>query len=362
MKQVLLLGKNGMLGQAIVGAIHESPVRNRAGAIHELSLRHLESIRVTLHSWGHQDLDITDRLEVIKKISQLKPSIVINATGFTDVDGAESQKDLAFAVNVAGPGYLAEVCNQINASLIHFSTDYVFDGSQERGYEENDQSHLGPVNVYGESKLEGEKNVKYQISNVNSIPNSKSQMSKYFIVRTSWLYGQGGKNFVDTILKRARDGQTEFKIVDDQFGLPTYAFDLAQAVWEMVNQHEQLDSGIYHVTNSKFQILNFKSLPAKAYALRRGQAGISNDKCQMTNATEETAGITWYDFACEIFKQAKELGILSKLPIITPCATAEFPRLAKRPKYGALISTKLPALRSWQSALTDYLKTKLSNV
>ena len=327
MQKILLLGKNGMLGQAIVEKFKVQS-SHPAGD-------YPKGEKFKIIALGRQDLDITKKSQVIKKISEIKPDLVINATGYTDVDGAESERQKAFAVNGDAVGYIAQACSQIGASFIHFSTDYVFDGSRAHGYEEDDLEHLGPLNVYGESKLIGEENVKIQISNVKSNPNFKCQ--KFFIIRTSWLYGAGGTNFVDAMLKRAIDGQTQFKVVNDQFGLPTYTRDLAERVLWMVERIDQLDSGIYHVTNSKFKIQNSKC----------------NSKCK--NYKEDSSGITWHQFAQEIFKQAKELGILSRLPNVKPCTSDEFPRPARRPKYGALINAKSPEMREWKIALKEFL-------
>jgi len=260
--------------------------------------------RPELLAWDRKDLDITQQDQVLKKIRELKPDIVINATGYTDVDGAETNRELAFAVNADGVKYVAQACSQVGASLIYFSTDYVFNGTKRRGYCEDEVEHLKPINVYGKSKLEGEQQIKCQ---------------KYFIIRTSWLYGAEGKNFVDTIIQRAIEGQKEFKVVDDQFGKSTYTVDLADRVVWMIQRIEKLDAGVYHCTN------------------------------------RSKAGITWFEFACEIFKQAKNLGILSKIPKLIPCKTDEFPRPAQRPKYSALINTKLPEMRDWRQALGDYL-------
>ena len=330
MQKILLLGKNGMLGQAIVEKFKVQS-SHPAGD-------YPKGEKFKIIALGRQDLDITKKSQVIKKISEIKPDLVINATGYTDVDGAESERQKAFAVNGDAVGYIAQACSQIGASFIHFSTDYVFDGSRAHGYEEDDLEHLGPLNVYGESKLIGEENVKIQISNVKSNPNLKCQ--KFFIIRTSWLYGAGGKNFVDAMLKRAIDGQTQFKVVNDQFGLPTYTRDLAERVLWMVDEIEQLESGIYHITNSKLKIQKSKlQLKIKNYNHRE----------------QEPDGISWFVFAQEIFKIAKELGILSKLPNVKPCTSDEFPRPARRPKYGALINTKLPDMREWKIALTEFL-------
>src|SRR3989338_11145463 len=190
---------------------------------------------------GRGELDITNKKSVHEKIQKLKPAIVINATGYTNVDGAETEREKAFAVNAEAVGDLAEVCAEIGAIFFHFGTDYIFDGTQTQGYREDDTKYIAPFNTYGESKLEGEKRIKIQMSKSKYQIKSKIQNPKYFIIRTSWLYGAGGKNFVDTLLTRAKDGQKEFKVVNDQFGKPTYTGDLAERVLWMLERLEKLE-------------------------------------------------------------------------------------------------------------------------
>ncbi len=189
----------------------------------DLCLKFPESVRLT-----HRDLDITDRDQVIASIKKIGPDVVINAAAYTNVDGCEDKQDLAFAVNGHGPGYIAEGCSQVGAKLVHFSTDYVFDGSKEE-YTEADQTN--PINVYGRSKLLGERRI-------------MDNMEDYRIVRISWLFGSHGKNFVDTMLRLSAEMDT-VKVVSDQFGKPTYTRDLARKISDII----ELDPGIYHITN-----------------------------------------------------------------------------------------------------------------
>jgi dTDP-4-dehydrorhamnose reductase len=189
-QQILLLGKNGMFGQAIYDLVSLS---NQVMVTKKTLTWSDKLTRSNLIAWDRKELDITQQDQVIKKISELKPDIIINATGYTDVDGAEKESKLAFAVNADGVKYIAQVCSQINAILIHFSTDYIFDGSQPNGYVENDVNHIGPVNVYGKSKLAGEEKIKSQISNLKNarLPSPKgeayggqaNQKSKIDVVR-----------------------------------------------------------------------------------------------------------------------------------------------------------------------------------
>jgi dTDP-4-dehydrorhamnose reductase len=233
------------------------------------------------------DLDITDREEVIESIAKIRPGIVINAAAYTDVDGCEDNQELAFLVNGRAPGFIAEACYKIGAGLVHYSTDYIFDGNKME-YIEADSPN--PINVYGSSKLMGEKNI-------------MQMMDNYRIIRTSWLFGAHGKNFVDTMLKLSRQ-MDSVKVVDDQFGKPTYAIDLARKTTEIID-HEP---GIYHITNE----------------------GVCS----------------WYEFASAIIRN------------IVPCKSKEFPRKAQRPRYSVLMNTKTSPMRHWREALADYLKSK----
>ncbi|MCK4270199.1 MAG: dTDP-4-dehydrorhamnose reductase [Methanogenium sp.] len=257
--KVLILGANGMLGHDLQKVFPDAVCK------------------------GHE-LDISDETAISSFISKLKPDIVINAAAYTNVDGCEENQELAFTVNGKGPGYVAAVCKKVGAVLVHFSTDYVFDGSHEE-YIESDTPN--PINVYGRSKLLGEQNI---IKN----------MDDYRIVRTSWLFGKNGKNFVETMLNLSKE-MDNVKVVNDQFGKPTYTADLAEKVPEIIGY----EPGIYHVTNE----------------------GVCS----------------WYEFAQAIITN------------VVPCSSEEFTRPAKRPKYSVLINTKTNPMQDWKNALSDYL-------
>jgi dTDP-4-dehydrorhamnose reductase len=261
-RSTLVLGANGMLGHAFRYFFEHSVFYGR-------------------------ELDITQRDTVISHISRIRPNVVINCAAYTDVEGCEDHRDHAMLVNGTAPGYLAEVCNQIGTILVHFSTDYVFDGTKAE-YREDDIPN--PINVYGESKLLGEQNV------VNCMEN-------YRIIRTSWLFGPHGKNFVDTMIDLTAK-MDEVRVVNDQFGKPTYTRDLAKKTSDII----KCKPGIYHITND----------------------GVCS----------------WYQFAQAI------------IPNAVPCTSEDFPRKAKRPKFSALTNTKTDPLRPWQDALSEYLKTK----
>ncbi len=233
----------------------------------------------------HSDLDITNREDVIRFIREITPDVVINAAAYTNVDGCEDERELAFQVNGEAPGYIAEACSYIGATLVHFSTDYVFDGSKKE-YVESDATN--PINAYGESKLLGEQEI-------------VRHMDDYRIIRISWLFGMNGRNFVDTMLRLSGEMDT-VKVVNDQFGKPTYTADLARKTQEIID----LEHGIYHVTND----------------------GVCS----------------WYEFASAVIDN------------VVPCSSDDFPTRAKRPTYSVLTNTKTTPMRHWREAVLEYLK------
>ena len=273
-KKVLILGARGMLGQALG--------------------REFSSYQPVC--WDKSDLDITDKERVEEKLLQLRPEIIINAAAYTDVDAAETNEDLAILINGLAVGYLAKAAKDIGAVLIHYSTDYVFDGKKKAGYSEDDKPN--PINAYGRSKLRGEQEL---VKNTD----------KYYLIRSSWLFGPGGKNFVDTILTLAGKQDT-IKVVNDQHGKPTYTLDLAKATRGLLESQKPF--GIYHITNET-----------------------------------PKGGITWYEFARKIV-ELKGLKIQ-----VVPCKTKDFPRPAQRPEYAELINNQLDPARFLNEALVDYL-------
>jgi dTDP-4-dehydrorhamnose reductase len=273
--KILVVGAKGMLGTMVAGVFaQEKPLL-----------------------WDKEELDITNFEEVKTKLALEHPDIVINTAAYTAVDKAESEKEMAFAVNAEGPKNLALVCKEIGATLIHYSTDYVFSGTNQEGYAEDDMAGSA-VNVYGESKLLGEKAV--QESGVN-----------FYILRTAWLYGPNGKNFVETMLELAKT-KKELRVINDQWGCPTFTKDVALATKYVVGSKKPF--GIYHAVNS-------------------GRA-------------------SWYKFAQEIFR-------LSQTDInVVPIPASAYPLPTKRPSYSVLKNTKSIPMRSWQEALADYISSK----
>ena len=260
------------------------------------------------------DVDIT-KLEVLEDFANKNPKIdwIINCSAYTAVDKAEDDKDFANLLNNIGPKNISSVAKKINAKMIHISTDYVFDGTGNSPYTED--MDVKPIGVYGQTKADGEKSV------IDS-------GCEYYIFRTAWLYGYDGKNFVYTMLKLMESKQ-ELSVVSDQKGTPTFAGDLANCVIKTITSKNQIPCGIYHCT--------------------------------------DLGEITWYDFACEIYKQGKATGKLSNECKINPCSTDEFPTKAKRPAYSVLSKEKIQqalgiALPMWNESLNVFMNSPLFSI
>jgi len=246
---------------------------------------------------GSKDLDITDRDKVMDFIIAESPDIVINAAAYTAVDDCESHYDDAYAVNAIGPKNLALACCETDVPLIHISTDYVFDGSKKTPLVEEDK--IGPQSAYGKTKLAGENFI-------------RETFDKYFILRTAWLYGVNGSNFVKTMLELSKT-YDEVTVVNDQIGSPTFTRDLSYAISELLGSDKY---GIYHLTNA--------------------------GEC------------SWYEFCKEFYKMA---GVKTK---VKPVTTDEFPRPAPRPSYSVLsnekwINSGFTPLRNYKEAVKEYL-------
>lgn len=281
MKHVLIVGANGMLGKDMVEGFSE---------------------QYTVTPVDRAELDITQADLVQKKVAELNPDLVINCAAYTDVNGAEDNKDLCYQINAYGPEYLAGATRELDIPLVHISTNYVFDGKKETPYTE-DETPEYPLNVYGASKLRGEELVR----EINP---------KHYVVRISNLFGPHGKNFVQTMVNLAKDRDT-LQVVDDQLGNPTYTKDLVQAIKSLVE--DQADFGVYHLTNT----------------------------------TPTDAGISWYRLA----KRAIEYkGLPTK---VLPVGSDQFPTKAERPLQGTVDNTKRRKLRPYQEALQEYVNTYL---
>lgn len=219
MMKILITGSHGMLGTDLTSLLREK----RA-----LSSSHNENIEVI--DAPHEELDITLEDEVSDFISGHKPDIIINCAAFTNVDKCETEREIAFKVNALGPKYIAAAAKECGARVIHISTDFVFDGNSDSPYIEEDQTN--PLSEYGRTKLEGERNI-------------QNHCNAFLIVRTSWLFGRHGTNFVEKMLELAGHNK-ELSIVTDETGSPTYTADLAGALWTLIKQECK---GIFHVAN-----------------------------------------------------------------------------------------------------------------
>jgi dTDP-4-dehydrorhamnose reductase len=256
--KVLVTGADGQLGYDVVKKLKE------------LNIEHI--------GVDKEDFDLTNKKETKDFILDYQPDVIVHCAAYTDVDQAEVEKEICYQVNVDGTRYVAEVAKELDAKMLYISTDYVFDGQGEEPFEVTDQPN--PINYYGESKYQGEQEV-------------QRLLDKYFIVRTSWIFGEHGDSFVKTMLKLGRE-RDEISVVADQYGSPTYTGDLAELIVEMIKTDKY---GIYHATNEGF--------------------------------------CSWYEFAKEIFKTA-DINVKVK-----PVSSDEFETKAERPKNSKLSKQNL---------------------
>ena len=275
--KILITGSNGMLGHDLIEVLKDK---------HELLLT------------TSKTLDITDGDSVMDFILKSNPDIVINSAAYTDVDGCESNPDLAYNVNGEGVKNLALACREVDCPLVHISTDYVFNGQNDRPWVEDDE--IGPISIYGKSKLEGEEHI-------------KEILEKYFIVRTAWLYGVNGRNFPRTMLELAQN-HSEITVVYDEVGTPTYTPDLAKGISELIETDYY---GTYHLTNS--------------------------------------GNCSWCEFARYIFEVADvDVNVI-------PVTASEFARPAPRPSYSVLenrtwVENGFEPLRNYKEAIKEYIE------
>ena len=286
---IWLIGNKGMLGQEVERLLKAN------------NLSYVAS---------DKEVDIGDYKALEKFGKDKKIKWIINCAGYTKVDKAEEEIDEAFRINKDGARNIALFSAKRQIRLIHISTDYVFDGRQEGSliaYSEDDKTN--PINIYGKSKLAGEEEI-------------KKILEEYFIIRTAWLYGIGGKNFVSTMLKLFKEKE-EIKVVSDQFGSPTYTLDLGEVILKIIKDNSS-GYGIYHFTNE----------------------GVTN----------------WYGFARVIYEKAKSLNLLggNRRVEIKNIKTEDYPTAAKRPKRSILSKNKIKKefnlkIRDWEEALADFL-------
>ena len=291
---ILLVGAQGQVGQELTKTL--APIE------------HLEAL-------GRAQLDLTDLDAIAQTIQTLKPRLIVNAAAYTAVDTAENEPDLAHKINAQAPEIMAKSAEAYGAALIHISTDYVFSGQAGSPRSETDET--GPLGVYGQTKLAGEEAI-------------RAANQRHVILRTAWVYGTQGKgNFLKTMLKLGKARET-LNVVSDQIGSPTWARDIAEAIADLSQQPQTLDTpnrealfGTYHYTNS----------------------GVAS----------------WYDFAIAIFEEAAALGIPLKIQTVKPITTADYPTPAKRPAYSVLSNQKIAELLGhnaphWRTSLRKMLK------
>lgn len=283
--KILIIGARGLLGKAVTE-----------------ELKNYEIFTPT-----SKELDITKREKVEKYVLEKLPNIIINCAAYTNVDKAEVEKEHAYNINCVGTLNLAQICNKFNITLMHISTDYVFDGkkAQYYSYKEDDELYLNPITMYGITKLQGEKNI------INLC-------KKYYILRTSWLFGDG-KNFIRTIIRLSKEN-SEINVVNDQFGNPTYTVDLASIINQIIIK--QIPYGIYNATN--------------------------------------IGSTSWYELAKKVLTYTKSNCI------VNPISTQNSDRKAVRPKNSRLDVTKLLKqgieIPTYDNALERFLKIELKEM
>ena len=299
--KVLVTGVAGQLGHDVMNELHK---RGYEGVGSDIAPQYSGADDGTaVTKMDYVQMDITNSEEVTETIKKVNPDVVVHCAAWTAVDLAEEKenKEKVMAINVGGTENIARVCKELDCKMVYISTDYVFDGYGTRPWEE-DCKDYAPLNVYGESKLMGEKVVSLNLE-------------KYFIVRIAWVFGVNGNNFINTMLNVGKKFDT-LKVVNAQIGTPTYTYDLSRLLVDMIETDKY---GYYHATN-------------------------------------EGGYISWYDFACEIFKQA---GYKTK---VNPVTTEEYGvSKARRPFNSRLNKTKLvdngfTPLPDWKDALNRYLK------
>lgn len=293
--KLLLLGGDGQVGHELrrsLAALGEVTVTTRSG-------------RLAVDGSACEALDLAQADAIEPLLRRVRPDHVVNATAYTAVDRAESERELAFAVNAQGPARLAELCAADGIGLIHYSTDYVFDGNGTRPYLESDPT--GPLSVYGESKLAGEEAI-------------RASGAAHLILRTAWVYATHGHNFLRTMLRLGAE-RDELRVVADQHGSPTPAWLLADAAAAVLRQGIA-ESGVRHIVAG-------------------GQT-------------------SWHGFAEAIFAEAELRGLIERRPQVAPITTADYPTPAKRPNYSVLDTRRLQAeyglsIPQWREALKTTL-------
>ena len=285
---IWVIGSNGMLARDIILMLEKKSISYIA---------------------TNSEIDITSLKSLKKEALKIKPSYLINCAAYTKVDMAEDESDLAHKINADGVANITVIAKDYNAKLIHFSTDYVFDGLSQKPYSEDDKTN--PINVYGKTKLEGEQNALI--------------LDNSLVFRVSWLYGINGANFVYTML-RLMNEKDSIKVVSDQYGSPTNTIDIANIVIDIIKNNSNI-SGLYNYTND--------------------------------------GAISWYDFALEIYKKGIEYKQINSECIINPCVTSEYPTKAIRPKYSLMSKEHIKRdlsieLVNWKTSLDIFFHTLIN--
>jgi len=293
--RILLLGGNGQLGSELRRSL--APLGELVAGTRDGRLASGEGCEVA-------DFDRPDELEAL--VARVAPNVVVNAAAYTRVDQAESERDAAFRANAESPAALARACRRLDARLVHYSTDYVFDGRGTRPYREDDP--VAPLGVYGESKLAGERAV-------------RDSGARHLVFRTAWVYAAHGRNFLRTMLRLAGERE-ELRVVADQHGTPTPAGLIADVTARILSATPDR-SGLWHLT--------------------------------------PTGDTTWHGFAEAIVGRARAIGLLARRPRVTAIGTADFPTPAARPAYSVLDCSALQrdfgiSLPHWREALDGVLQ------
>ncbi|MEA3488869.1 MAG: dTDP-4-dehydrorhamnose reductase [Candidatus Omnitrophota bacterium] len=310
--KILITGSSGMLGTELCEVLESDHAVAGVDITSPQSTVHPVPEQVRYRTSGPRrfyEADITDAERIREVFDQEKPGMVIHAAAWTDVDGCEEDPEKAYTLNTTGTENVARAAAANAVPLIFLSTDFVFDGEKNQPYTEKDRT--APISVYGRTKEEAEKVV-------------ERSLEKYAIVRTSWLFGKNGRNFVDTIVNRGRSGN-RIRVVNDQTGAPTYAKDLARAIKKLVDPAAILSGDIYHISNAGW--------------------------------------CSWYDLSVRVLERVEGLAGTA----VEPITSDEFKRPAKRPRFSVLDNSKFIrttgfCMRPWEEAVDEYLSVRYGRV
>ena len=314
---IWVIGCNGMLGQEVCKQLSEQNL-NYIGSGHEVDILNFTLLETFLKKTETNNYLASHRNDK-KDPDSGKIKWIINCSAYTQVDKAEDESDLCADINVTGVLNIARLCKNHGIKLIHISTDFVFDGKKTIPYLENDKKN--PLSVYGKTKSEGEDKI-------------ISSMSQYYILRTSWLYGFKGKNFVYTMIK-LMNSRSNLNIVCDQKGTPTFANDLASAIIKIIEKSYKSDGLFGSNSIPSYGIYNF-----------------SNE-----------GAISWFDFAKKIYDLGRKYGKITQECDVNSCTTADYPTKAVRPAYSVLDKTKIQKelkirIPEWETSLENFIKSK----